>query len=319
MKKILAAIILSVSVLPAISQADTSKIIKTKEGTLHNQKPDTRVVIGNNTIIIEESPGRTILRIGNRGLEILEGLEGKDSVTIRKYDYQQPDAEGLLANDEPKKKIMSKNRFSGHWTGIDIGFNNYTTNNLSMTLPDDIYFLTLNSGRAMNFNINFAQVNLGITRRLGIVTGLGFQMSNYVFDGNNSITKGTNGVIEPLYPPSGITFKKSKLTTKFITAPLLLEFQIPAGRKDHINFAGGLIGAVKIGSHTKTVYYDSTKKKEKEHGDFSLNMLRYGITGRIGYEMVQLYGTRYLTPLFRSGKGPGLYPFEIGISFTIKD
>jgi hypothetical protein len=58
----------------------------------------------------------------------------------------------------------------------------------------------------------------------------------------------------------------------------------------------------------------------KSDGDFSLNLLRYGATARIGYENFQVYGTYYMTPLFKSGKGPGgvdLYPFEIGIAFTI--
>ena len=86
-----------------------------------------------------------------------------------------------------------------------------------------------------------------------------------------------------------------------------------------INLGAGVIGAVKLGSHTKIVYNTDGKEKEKRRDDFSLNVLRYGVTGRVGYESVQIYGTCYLSPMFENGKGPELYPFEIGIAFTMND
>jgi len=60
----------------------------------------------------------------------------------------------------------------------------------------------------------------------------------------------------------------------------------------------------------------------KANGDFSLNMLRYGATARVGYGNFQLYGTYYMTPLFRNGKGPtgyDLYPFELDLAFTFNN
>ncbi|MEI8226032.1 MAG: outer membrane beta-barrel protein, partial [Bacteroidota bacterium] len=145
----------------------------------------------------------------------------------------------------------------------------------------------------------------------------GLNMNNYKFDGNNNILKGTNGIIEELNP--GTSLKKSKLATVYLNLPFMLEIQIPVDN-NHLNIAAGPIGAVKIGSHTKMVYQDG--QKVKINGDFSLNMLRYGTTARIGYENFQLYGTYYITPLFRTGKGPegnDLYPFEIGVAFTFND
>ena len=66
------------------------------------------------------------------------------------------------------------------------------------------------------------------------------------------------------------------------------------------------------------VYEDGDKVKSDN--DFSLNMLRCGATAHIGFENIQITGTYYFTPLFKTGKGPGgidLYPFEIGLAFTI--
>ena len=72
-------------------------------------------------------------------------------------------------------------------------------------------------------------------------------------------------------------------------------------------------------SNTKVVYHDSDKIKIRNKDDFSLNLLRYGVTARLGYEMFQAYGTYYLSKMFEEGKGPELYPFEIGIALTFND
>jgi hypothetical protein len=255
----------------------------------------------------------------NSRIERLERLEGLNTSPGVSEPFEMLSVN--IQDDESRTKNWKSNRrrFEGHWSGLEIGFNNFLTADQSMVLPAGDYYMSLNSGRAKNVNINFAQISIGLTRRIGIVTGLGFQMSNYMFEGNNSIIKGVNGVIEPSFPAPGISYDKSKLATRYITAPLLLELQIPASYSNHLNVAFGPIGAVKIGSHTKTVFYSDGKQKVKDHSDFSLNLLRYGFTARVGYEMVQLYGTYYMTPMFKTGKGPELYPFEIGISFTIND
>jgi hypothetical protein len=117
----------------------------------------------------------------------------------------------------------------------------------------------------------------------------------------------------------GAILEKSKLTTMYLTLPFMLELQLPVDHNS-INIAAGPIGAVKLASHSKMVYEDG--QKVKSNSDFSLNLLRYGATARVGYGNFQLYGTYYMTPMFKSGKSPGgydLYPFELGVAFTFND
>lgn len=320
MKRLILILFASAVTLPAITQDDSTKLSSATKASTGSQTHDIKVSVGDDIISVEDTDESKRIRIGNRGIEILETLESP-RVAFRKYENEEMDELSFLqdSDENQSSRRRSGRRFEGHWSGLEIGFNNFLTPDRSMVLPNDIYYLTLNSGRAKNVNLNFAQINIGVTRRIGFVTGLGFNMSNYVFEGNNSIIKGTNGIIEPLIPDAGITYEKSKLTTRYITAPFLLEIQIPAGYNNHLNVAAGPIGAIKIGSHTKTVFYSEGKQKVKDHSDFSLNMLRYGFTARVGYEMVQFYGTYYMTPLFKTDKGPELYPFEIGVSFTIND
>lgn len=310
---------------PAITQDDSTRLVASTRPDAEKTVTDTRVTLGEDPLknILEyevTSDGRR-LRIGNRGIEILEGLEGRGTrMSVKKYDIEddRDDASKAFPQAEKTKpEVPGRRWFKGNWAGVEIGFNNFLTSDHSMVLPDDEYYLTLNSGKSMNVNINFAQVNIGLTRHIGLVSGLGFNMNNYFFEGNNSIVKSGNGIITPQYPAEGIVYEKSKLATRFLTAPLLLEIQLPTGKYNRVRVAAGPIGSVKIGSNTKTVYYWEGKQKVKEQGDFSLNMLRYGFTARAGYRDINLYGTYYMTPLFREGKGPVIHPFEIGIAWTM--
>jgi hypothetical protein len=275
----------------------------------------TKVVVGQDLIIIEDGKNDLKVRVGSRGLTILESLEGDGpKFEFKKFD----DDEELNQQDEgdsDNEKANRRSHFKGHWAGIEVGLNNFMTDNYSMTLPGSIDYMSLHSSKSVNFSFNFSQLSLGLTRRIGIVTGLGLNWNNYRFDGDNNIQKGADGVIS-IYDP-GELLKKSKLQTLYLNLPLLLEVQIPADN-GHLNIAAGPIGAIKLCSKSKIIFEDGDKVESDD--DFSLSLLRYGATVRAGYENFQIYGTYYPTPLFKTGKTPGgvdLFPFEIGFAFTI--
>ncbi|MCK4465033.1 MAG: outer membrane beta-barrel protein, partial [Bacteroidales bacterium] len=115
-----------------------------------------------------------------------------------------------------------------------------------------------------------------------------------------------------------LSLEKSKFATSYLTVPLLLEFQVPAGKRSRrLFFSGGVIGGLKIGSHTKMVYKENgNRKKDKNRGDFNLSPLRYGVTARVGYRALKVFANFYLTPLFEDGAGPELYPFSVGLVFA---
>jgi hypothetical protein len=275
---------------------------------------NTKVVIGENLLSFEDRKDAVKIRVANRGLNILESLEGP------KFTFEKFTGTGANQKDEEEKdnnKASGRRHFTGHWTGFEFGFNNFITADNSMVMPADINYMTLHSSKSNNFNFNFSQLSLGFTRHFGIVTGLGINFNNYRFDGNFNIRKRSDGTIDSISPIA--TLKKSKLATVYLTLPVMLEGQIPAANH-HLDLAAGFIGAIKLGSHSRMVFQEG--KDSKSYSDFSLNMLRYGATARIGYQNFQIYGTYYLTPLFKTGKGPGgydLYPFELGFSFSFNN
>jgi len=246
------------------------------------------------------------VKIGKKGIKI---IENKDGTSIDIID---------LDEIEDEKDFKSKRKFRGHWKGFEMGLNNFSTEEFSFSLPASDNFMNLNTGKSWNVNINFLQYGLGlIGNNIGIVTGLGLEFNDYRFDNNNTIMKDVvNGmIVEDTYV---LPLEKSKFATSYLTAPLLLELQVPTGKRNkRLFFSGGVIGGLKIGSHTKVVYReDGDRQKVKDRGDFNLSPLRYGVTARVGYRALKVFANFYLTPLFEDGAGPELYPFSVGLVFT---
>ncbi len=268
---------------------------------------DTSTVKIGDIVTIEDTGDETVIRIGKKGVRIFE--DGEDT----EIDFEDEDFGEEGDSGRPGKS------FDGHLGGIEIGYNNYSTGTwLNNDVPIEGY-LDLNTAKSTSFNIVSPPVSLGFTRHFGLVTALGINFNNYRFDGNNSIAVDGEGIVTHYFPAEPVRYEKSKLATVYGILPVMLEVQIPVSHGNTINLGAGVIGAVKLGSHTKVVYYNDGKQKDKNHDDFNLNVLRYGVTARAGYEMVQVYGTCYLSPMFEKGKGPELYPFEIGIALTIND
>lgn len=320
MKKTIIAILFTVIMMQGFSQETSAEKSTTRLAAASADTSEIlKVEVGQELLIIEDGKEALKVRVGSRGLTILESLEGDEPrFQFEKFEEENDDNNEIFRKsdyeDRNEERAARRSRFRGHWSGVEFGFNNYAVADYSFNLPQEIDYMSLHSAKSHNFNFNFCQLSLGLARRIGFVTGLGINWNNYRFDGNNNIQKAETGIIEELDP--GVMLKKSKLSTLYLHLPLILEFQIPADN-NHINIAAGPIGAVKLTSNSKMVFENGDKVESDD--DFSLNILRYGATARVGFENINITGTYYLTPLFKIGKGPGgidLYPFEIGIAFT---
>ena len=274
------------------------------------------------TIILEENDDE--ISIGTN--EFIKVVEGGDTTKIKigdnDFDIIEEDGGFSVRVNEPEKdndkSTKRKKKFRGHWTGIDYGLNNFLNDKFSMSRSGDDLFMDLNTSRSWNINLNIKQYSIGFgSDRFGLLTGVGFEFNDYHFDGNNSIQKDSSGVIvtKDDYTSSLI---KSKLSTDYLTVPLLLELQLLKGkRRKRIHITGGVIGGIKLGSHSKVIYRDSGKRqKDKSKDDFNISALRYGFTARVGYRALHLYSNYYPTPFFEKNAGPELYPFSVGLSFA---
>jgi hypothetical protein len=175
--------------------------------------------------------------------------------------------------------------------------------------------MDLNTGRSWVINMNFAQYSLGFgTSHIGLLTGLGLEFNNYFFDNDNTIIERDDYVVDSLLTGN---VAKSKLTSTFLRVPLILEVQFPNTiRAKRVFISAGIIAGLKLGSHTKIVYKENGKNKDKNRDDFNINPFRYGITARAGYGNVSVFGDYYFTPMFVEEKGPQFHPFSVGLAFN---
>lgn len=256
----------------------------------------------------------TVINFKKKKIRIIGDKEGT-SIEVKKDDE---DSDFDFDEDDGFEFNGKNENFDIHWAGFEFGINNYVNNNFSMDLSDKNNFMELNTSKSWNINLNLIEYDLPLIKEnFGIGTGLGFEFNDYRFDNLQPIKKeGEQIVTDTSY--NDFNVDKAKLTTTYITVPILFEFQTEPDDNDNKFFiTTGVIGGIKIGSHTKVVYNNDkgNKKKNKERGDFYLSPLRYGYTVKMGYGFLKVFANYYQTGLFQKDKGPELHPFTIG--FTV--
>jgi hypothetical protein len=242
---------------------------------------------------------------------------------------QMPDSISVI-NEKPEKLLKNlriqdvtqggfnfwQDDFSGHWAGIDFGFNTLTGKNFSDDYPE---FLKHNILQSNSLYANIIQQSIGLQKTrntIGLVTGLGLQFKSFRLNNNTTIEKAYSGEIE------GKTLifdenQKSKFSAAYITAPLLLEFQVPVNHYANRFFiSAGLFAGYRLGSHTKIKYRIArNKEKLKTPGDYSLSDFKYGLMVRMGYRQFHVFANYDLQPMFKEeARVMDVFPFTFGIT-----
>ena len=273
-------------------------------------------VLGKNVVTVVEEEGRTDVKVGNNAIDIHDGdgdtvkvRLGRKGVIITERDHGSDIKIDDLDDEELESWTGHPARFKGHWSAFEIGMNSFDKVDYTNFTPN---FMDLYQNKSYEVNINILRYSIGLQKEkqnIGIVTGLGLSFNDYRFSNPYTI-ENENGLVTPVtLEQTGLS--KSKLSTTFVSVPVMIEFQIPVNNQDRrIYFSGGVIGGVKVGSHTK-VKVNGDKSKNRD--DFNINPFRYGATARLGYKGINIFGTYYFSPFFKDGRGPELFPFTIGI------
>ncbi|MFH0864898.1 MAG: DUF2807 domain-containing protein [Bacteroidota bacterium] len=223
-----------------------------------------------------------------------------------------------LGNDSIDKKSDDHRikNFRVYWSGIGLGVNGYLNANNKTSVPAGYDFLDLDYRRSINVSLNFWEKNFQIWKNhINLVTGLGFDFSNYSFDNNYVLHPDSNYISGDI--ETSVVFKRNKLTTTYLNMPLLLQFDTkPFGKHNRtVHLSAGVVGSVKLGSHIKQVYeLNGVEYKPKTKDDFNLSPFRYSAMVRVGVGKLDLFASYALNELFKKNEGPQLYPFTIGIN-----
>jgi len=306
MKRLVSIVLCSVLAMSAFAQQDTTevKVLKKNVVTVVEDGRGTQVKVGANRgveVVTDEWGDTTHIRIGRRTFDVVDNWNGTR----------------IHVNKTPREKHWT-GRFNPHWAGIEVGMNMFSSTDYSMYSGTEYAangeFFDLIPGKSLTWNFNFAEWAFKNEKNnFALVTGLGLSFSDYRFDRQLTIEKNADGIIVPVSLEGLDDFNKSKLTMSYLTAPLMLEWKTPlrmGGSKLYI--AGGAIGGLHLGSHTK---YKYDGNKEKARGNFNLTQFKCDLTGRIGFGDFCVFVNYGITPLFKDKKGPELYPMMVGISF----
>ena len=146
--------------------------------------------------------------------------------------------------------------------------------------------------------------------RMGIAASLGFRWNNYRFDNPAMTLSKGNGLImpSPIVDYNGKSSKKSKFTTAAFHIPAELIF----GNPSRFAFSMGGYVDININNHTKIKYNGGHKEKE---WNFPVEPIQMGAVARLRFKAFSVYGAYQPTQLFKTGRGPEMSQWTIGIGF----
>lgn len=264
--------------------------------------------------------GRMNVTVGDRGDSTIVVL-GRHQFLVDEYG-------------NARYRKIYRNRFNGHWGGLDIGINGYLTPDHDMDFAAGDEYLDLNLGKSTRIDVNLFEQNLPISKdnHWGFITGIGFEYRNYSFDNNITLVSDEDAIMG--YTNSGANTEKNKMTVNYINIPIIFEYQTNAyNERNSFHISAGMVFGLRYASKTKRVFdnknvdidlLDSNglavrtvnyeKNKVKEHNSFHLNPIKIDAMLRFGWGWFNFYATYSVTEMFKKNEGPELYPFSVGMT-----
>ena len=261
------------------------------------------------TVVVEEDGNYTRVTAAGINIEVID--DDSTVVTVGNKSLVV-DERGNVSYKKGKRE-----KFNGHWAGLDIGVNGYVDKNFNIEMPAGYDFLDLNYEKSIDLSLNFFEQDFNlVNEKFGIVTGMGIRWNNYRFDDRQLVLVSDSAQIYG-YTDNTTNWKKSKVVNNYLTVPLLFEYQTnPNANTSSFHIAAGMILGWRFRTWTKMMEKDDERNVTKDRETFHMNPFKYDVTARIGWGVLNLYGTYSLNTLFKSGEGPELYPFAIGLSLS---
>ena len=167
--------------------------------------------------------------------------------------------------------------------------------------------------RSRGFSFLIMNERMNKTGNFGFGAGVGFMSQNVHTNAllNNSGSSNSSTTLVSI--PDDL-YDINKLSLNFITAAIELRIHTNLNeQRERFKINLGFLAGYLVQSHTK---FEGKYGKYKSYNIKNLNKLQYGLFARIGYSNYAINGYYSLVDVFKTGKGPELIPYSIGISFT---
>lgn len=261
--------------------------------------------------IKDKSSETSLVEISEEGIFIETEIEKKNTAVI--LEKLEEYAEEWM-NYETEEIDSTKGTFM--ISEVHIGFNNYLNDKQKIVSGEDY---SLKSSLGSFAYVSYAKTRIFSKGPVFLKYGLGLTSNNYKY-ANNYVLSESNYETILLENPNEIV--KSKLSTLFIEAPLLLQLDFSSNIREEngFNIAVGPFVGYMLKAKTKLIYLDenNNSNKEKQKGEFHLNKVRYGLQAQFGVMGFNFYAKYHLSTLFENNKGPQeLNVIDFGIVFAI--
>lgn len=211
------------------------------------------------------------------------------------------------------KKIDLSNRANDHFM-IQYGFDNWAGTNDS-TKP---------SGFSRFFNAYIMLDKPFKTNpHMSVGLGVGVGSSNIFFNKRYVDLKSTTTLLPFRNVDSANHFKKFKLTTIFLEAPIELRYSSNPESNKSFKVALGVKVGTLLAAYTKGKTLQDKNGNtinayiQKESSKKYINSTRLAATARIGYGILSLYGAYQITPFLKDAAGRiEIRPYSIGLTLS---
>lgn len=250
--------------------------------------------------IIGQENEKIIVEIGSKGIKVVNQKTG-DSTNVE-VNVNLGDEHD---NDKSEKKVRTGINKNANWSSFDFGVSMLFRPDWTNDFANQPY-LDFDPAKSWTFNLNVFEHYFGIAgkerQNFGLVTGLGFNFSHFGYNRNYTIVydaDSIHGFVDP-----NRSYSRNRLRAAYLQVPALLQFNIPAGKKNTDNFhlSMGVVGGVRIGSRLRQRYIENSSEfniKEKR-GDYFFNSFKADATVRLGYGDFGVFASYNLIPLFNT-------------------
>ncbi|HWY12846.1 MAG TPA: DUF2807 domain-containing protein [Bacteroidia bacterium] len=252
-------------------------------------------------IAADDSPSKTI---------------GKDS-TATTFNWGHKKI--IISDDNHKYDSIHNARETNqkfrHWDGFFMGVTGFVDSKQSFSLSKPYNYMELDYSRSFNWQINLLQENIHLIKNyLNLCTGLGFDFNRYQFANKVKLNADSNFTWGKVDSTGTFSYKKNRLTSYYITVPLLLDINTSSNPKKSFHLSLGIVGKYLLGARTKQIIVKNgyTTKQIRNDG-YNLNPFQFNAYASVGYGNVTLYAQYGLNEMFQHNKGPELYPFSVGV------
>ncbi|MFN0274444.1 MAG: outer membrane beta-barrel protein [Chitinophagales bacterium] len=245
----------------------------------------------------------TTISVGEWKITITEKGDGSDDVD---FSIGQAGEEVEPIEDEDHYV----DNFDTEWFLLSLGYNTFLNPDMKLEVAPPYEALgDLNFWGSMDVNLDLFKSRVSFGN--GFVNfnyGLAFEWHHYRFDRNFTILPDVDSLT---LVEETLEYDKNKFNTTHLTVPLSLGFETkPWDTDESFRMGFGYNPGLRIKCKTKHKI-DGNSDIEKDQ--FNVNDFRQEVNTTIGYGKFNVYASYDLTPLFKEGEGPELYPVAVGI------